>query len=128
MEPEKSQTASAVKFSTEKPASKETKNYEFFIAGVPYKLKTTHDDHFVQELVQFVNDRILQSLEASKNGSFQNAAVLTALNIAEELILLKQRTQRDLQKIEDKALRLAQDLERSKMNSLNNKVGVSGEA
>lgn len=92
------------------------KTFNFLIAGVPYKLKTSHDEATVQELVQFVNDKMDKAMAATKNGSFQNAAVLTAMNIAEELILLKRKAHRELGKLEEKALQLSIDLENSKSN------------
>jgi cell division protein ZapA len=98
------------------------KVFNFLIAGVPYKLKTSHDDATVQELVDFVNNKMNQAMSLTKNGSFQNAAVLTAMNLAEELILLKRKAHRELEKLEEKALQLSMDLENSKGNTkvLNN--------
>lgn len=96
------------------------KTYNFLIAGVPYKLKTSHDDATVQELVDFVNDKMTQAMSVTKNGSFQNAAVLTAMNVAEELILLKRKAHRELEKLEEKALQLSVDLENSKNNKVLN--------
>ena len=90
------------------------KTYEFLIAGVPYKLKTSHDEALVQDLVEMVNLKMVQSMAVTKNGSYQNAAVLTALHFAEELVLLKKRAHRELEKIEEKTLSLAHDLENSK--------------
>ncbi len=55
-----------------------------------------------------------ESLQATKNGSYQNAAVLTALNLAEELILLKRKAHRELEKVEEKILKLAIEIENSK--------------
>lgn len=93
----------------------ETRTYNFDIAGVPYKLKTSHDESIVLELVEFVNSRMTKALAQTKNGSYQNAAVLTAMNLAEELVLLKRRTQRELEVIEQKAIQLSMDLENSKV-------------
>ncbi|MEN0058601.1 MAG: cell division protein ZapA [Bdellovibrio sp.] len=98
----------------------EKKTYNFLIAGVPYKLKTSHDDATVQELVDFVNNKMNQAMSLTKNGSFQNAAVLTAMNVAEELILLKRKAHRELEKLEEKALQLSMDLENSKNNKVLN--------
>lgn len=92
----------------------EKKTFDFLIAGVPYKLRTSHDDATVQELVDFVNDRMNQALAVTKNGSYQNAAVLTALNLAEELILLKRKAHRELEKVEEKILKLSVELENTK--------------
>lgn len=96
----------------------EKKTFDFLIAGVPYKIKSSHDDEVVKEMVEYVNSRMNQALSQTKNGSFQNAAVLTAMNIAEELILLKRKAYRELSKIEEKALRLEVEIENSKNNKL----------
>lgn len=101
---------------------KEKKTFNFLIAGVPYILKSSHDDQTVQELVDFVNTRMTQALAVSKNGSFQNAAVLTAMNIAEELILLKKKAVLELDKLEEKAMNLSQNFEDSKEKSQGNKI------
>ncbi|UYL09651.1 cell division protein ZapA [Bdellovibrio sp. SKB1291214] len=98
----------------------EKKNFNFLIAGVPYKLRSSHDDSTVQELVDFVNNKMTQAMAVTKNGSFQNAAVLTAMNLAEELILLKRKAQRELDKLEEKTLQLSLELENSKNNKVLN--------
>ncbi len=90
------------------------KTFDFTIAGVPYRLKTSNDEATVQELVQFVHSKIEESMQATKHGSFQNAAVLTALHLAEELLLLKKKAHNELGHLEAKLLRLSQSLESSK--------------
>ncbi len=95
------------------------KLFHFKIAGVSYKIKTSHDEETVNELVELVDSKVTEALNFTKNSSFQNAAVLTALNIAEEMILLKRRAKAELEKLESKALKLAQDLENSKANKVN---------
>ncbi len=92
----------------------EKKTHEFLIAGVPYKLKTSHDDLLVTELVDLLNQRMAQSLAVTKNASYQNAAVLSALHLAEELILLKRKASRELENLEEKVLKLAHELENSR--------------
>lgn len=95
------------------------KTFDFKIAGVPYKLKTSHGEETVNELVDYVNGKVTEALAVTKNASFQNAAILAAFNIAEEMILLKQRAGLELDKLETKALKLSQDLENSKINKSN---------
>ncbi|MBC7420354.1 MAG: cell division protein ZapA [Bdellovibrio sp.] len=95
------------------------KLFNFKIAGVSYKIKTSHDEQTVNELVDFVNTKVTEAMGATKNSSFQNAAVLAALNIAEEMILLKRRAQAELNKLEAKAKKLSQDLENAKTNKVN---------
>lgn len=90
------------------------KVFEFNIAGLPYRLRSSQDEETVKDLVQYVDQKIQQAMKATRSGSVQSAAVLAALNIAEELILLKRRALREIEHIEEKALRLAQDIEQSK--------------
>lgn len=94
------------------------KTFDFKIAGVSYKIKTSHDEKTVEELVQLVNSKVSDAMKATKNGSFQNAAVLAALNMAEEMLLLKKRAQAELEKLEQKAQKLSEDIENSKMNKV----------
>ena len=94
----------------------EKKSYEFEIAGMPYKLKSSHDEQTVRELVEYVDQKVKQALAATKSGSFQSAAVLAALNIAEELILLKHKAQHELDALELKAVKISHDLNNSRIN------------
>jgi cell division protein ZapA len=94
---------------------KDKTTYEFQIAGLPYKLKSLHDEQTVEELVEFVDQKVKQALSVTKSGSFQSAAVLAALNIAEELILLKRKAHRELDLLEEKTLKLAESIEDSKI-------------
>ncbi|HPI40858.1 MAG TPA: cell division protein ZapA [Pseudobdellovibrionaceae bacterium] len=93
----------------------EKKTYSFNIAGVPYKIKTSLNEEVVNELVEFVNDKMNQAMSSTKNSSFQSAAVLAAMNIAEELFLLKKKAYKEMELIEQRALRLATELESSKI-------------
>jgi cell division protein ZapA len=90
------------------------KTYDLNIAGMSFKLRSSHDEQTVKELVEFVDGKTSEAMQALKSGSFQSAAVLAALNIAEELILLKRRARRELEILEDRALKLSQNLENSK--------------
>ncbi len=101
-----------------KENSLKKKTFDFKIAGVSYKIKTSHDEQTVNELVQLVNLKVNEAMKATKNGSFQNAAVLAALNMAEEMLLLKKRAQAELEKLEHKAEKLSEDIENSKMNKV----------
>ena len=96
-----------------------SKTIYFKIAGVPYKIKSSHDDETLNQLIEYVNHKVTEALKVTKNSSFQNAAVLASLNIAEEMILLKRRAQDELTKLENKALKLAQEIENTKASKTN---------
>lgn len=91
--------------------------YELSFGGLPFKLKSSHDEQTVRELSDYVEQKLQQALAATKSGSYQSAAVLAALNIAEELILLKRRAVRELERIEERAQKISNDLEHSKSQS-----------
>lgn len=112
-----SQTKFTTNFEEPHPKSESglTKTVELTIAGLPFKLRSSHDEETVKELVQFVDAKMKQAMTVTKSGSFQSAAVLAALNIAEELILLKRRAHSELDILEEKALKISQDLENSKV-------------
>ncbi len=96
--------------------SKDTRRqFEFEIAGIPYKIKSNHDEKTVKELVQFVETRVQQAMAVTKSGSLQSAAILAALNIAEELILLKRQALSEVEILEEKALKLIESIEVSKV-------------
>jgi cell division protein ZapA len=106
--------------------SEKKQTFDFKIADVPYKIKTSHDAEMVQELTQFVGKKVEEAMKNTKNASFQNAAVLAALNIAEELILLKRRARSELEKLEEKTLRLSLEIDntKSKKESEGDKVAT----
>ncbi len=93
--------------------------YEFSFGGLPFRLRSSHDEQTVKELSAFVEGKVQEALRVTKSGSFQNAAILAALNIAEELILLKRQALAELHLIEECALRISREVE-SSQNHLKN--------
>ncbi|MBX9765915.1 MAG: cell division protein ZapA [Bdellovibrionales bacterium] len=85
--------------------------YEVEIAGLPLKVKSSHDEATVRELSQFVDSKIKEALPLTKNNSFQTAALLACLNIAEELITLKGKAFQELDRVEEKAQKILSRLE-----------------
>ncbi len=105
------------------PSSQNKNVFDLSIAGVPYRVKTSHDAETVQNLVDLVNAKINEALRGTKNGSYQGAAVLAAIHLAEELLQFKKRAHQDLKVLEDKLLRLAVDLEKSKLGKISASPG-----
>lgn len=83
------------------------------IAGVPLRLKSSHDEETVKELVRMVDEKIRQALPLTKTGSIQNASILAALNMAEELLLLKRHARELVDRLEARTSRVIEDLEKS---------------
>jgi cell division protein ZapA len=89
--------------------------FEVEIGGIGLKLRTSYSEDTVKQLVKYVDDRLNESLSATKSGSLQTAAILTALNIAEEHLLLKKRANIELDQIQNKAQRILSQLESSQV-------------
>ncbi len=89
--------------------------FEVQIAGVPLKLKSSHDEQTVKELVSFVDQKINQALPKVKNRSLQTAAILATLNLAEELMNLRKQAIEELESLEHKTDRVISSLEASRI-------------
>lgn len=103
------------------PMEDGTRLFETVIAGVPLRLKSSHDELTVNELVGLVDRKVREALSLTKSGSIQNAAILAALHLAEEYLLLKRRAKVELDELEAKARKVISELESSRvMTGLNN--------
>jgi len=85
--------------------------YEVHVAGLPLKLRSSHDSHTVSELVKFVDQKVKEAMSANASVSFQNALVLAALNVSEELLLLKQTLGGELSRVEDRTRQILDRIE-----------------
>jgi cell division protein ZapA len=95
--------------------AKNKRPFEFQIQGLNFKILSSHDEATVRELVGFVDSKINDAMNGIKSGSFQSAAVLAALNIAEELILQKKRALAEIDQIEATASEIIRKIDKSKV-------------
>ncbi len=77
------------------------KTYEVEIAGVPLRLKSSHDQQTVDEILKMVETQMDERLAKT---SLRNSALLACLRLAEELYLLRQQTKVELDNLEAQAL------------------------
>jgi cell division protein ZapA len=87
------------------------------VSGQRYPIRTTLDPGYVQELAAFVDRKMSLASESSPSSDMLGLAVLTALNIADELFRARDQrldeagslTERTaaLERIVDQALQLA---------------------
>lgn len=87
--------------------------HEVQIAGLPLKLRSSHDAQTVNELIELVNDRVQKALNLNPHISFQKALLMASLHIAEDLLFLKRTTHAELDDLENKAKRILSELESS---------------
>ncbi len=85
--------------------------HDIRIAGMPLKLRSTHDPETVQELARMVDEKITEALRGTPSGSFQHSVLLASLNMAEELVMLRRRVAADLGRLEVQAKSILGELE-----------------
>jgi cell division protein ZapA len=82
------------------------------IAGVRYALKTEEDDRWVKAVAAFVDGKIREVQKHTRTVDTQAVAVLTALQIAEELFNERRESSELRKKIRDKSQSLLDALAR----------------
>ena len=82
------------------------------IAGVRYALKTEEDDRWVKSVAAFVDGKIREVQKHTRTVDTQAVAVLTALQIAEELFNERRESSELRKKIRDKSQSLLDALTR----------------
>jgi cell division protein ZapA len=82
------------------------------IGGVKYALKTDEDDRFVKALAAFVDAKFRDTQKHTRTVDTQAVAVLTALQIAEELFNERQLSGELRKKIREKSQSLLDVLAR----------------
>ena len=87
--------------------------YEVELAGMPLKLRSSHDSEFVDELIRLVDEKIHDALKSNQNVPFQKALLLASLHIAEDLLFLKKAARGELDRLEAKTQDILADLESS---------------
>ena len=123
----KSETTNANRRTSTAPASasrvseSRSRLFEVVIAGVPLRLKSSHDEQTVNELVALVDRKVKEALPLTRTGSIQNAAILASLHLAEENLTLRRKAQAELERLERKTLKVISELESSRMTGLQGK-------
>ncbi len=82
------------------------------IAGQRYGLRSDADDHTVKELAAFVDGKIKEIHKQTRTADTQSAAILAALQIAEDLFGERAASAELKKKIREKGKSLLQFLEK----------------
>ena len=86
---------------------------EIKVFGQVYTVKTDTDEEHIQQVARYVNEKMDEVVKNTKSVSSINVAILTALNIADDLIKEKTRRLALLREVEQKSKDL---VERINMN------------
>jgi cell division protein ZapA len=98
--------------------SLEANTIEVQVAGLPLKLRSSHDDQTVRELVGLVDARVKEALASNSNISFQKALLLASLHIAEDLVFFKRAACQRLDQLEVKTKSILSELDASPLTRL----------
>ncbi len=96
----------------------EKKLFNVNIAGLPMKLRSSHDRETVDQLTRLVEEKVEEALSRGKQVSFQNALLLASLHIAEELLTLKKSMNEDLNFLKTKSKTILSELESSPLSKI----------
>ncbi|OQW46891.1 MAG: hypothetical protein A4S09_03000 [Proteobacteria bacterium SG_bin7] len=81
------------------------------IAGTRLRVRTSLNDEKVSQLVDLVDSKVKSAMKRSNSKSYHKALILAALNIAEELLTLKNQVRNELDTLEDRARDVLTELE-----------------
>jgi cell division protein ZapA len=83
------------------------------IFGEEYPIRGYADREHILRVAEYVDKKMREIALKSKNRSSNKIAVLTALNLADELLELKQEKDSDLNQVEDRAKNILEMLDSS---------------
>lgn len=84
-------------------ASEKEKAVRVTIFGEEYSIRGTAGTEYILRVADFVDKKMREIALRSKNRAPNKIAVLTALNLAGELLDIKEQSSRELDEVESKA-------------------------
>jgi len=84
---------------------------EIKVFGQTYTVKTDAEEDYIQEVAKYVNEKMDEVLKKTKSVSTLNVAILTALNIADDLLREKEKKVALLQEVDAKARDLGEKID-----------------
>ena len=84
---------------------------EIKIMGQTYTVKTDAEEDYIQAIARYVNEKMDEVLKKTKSVSTLNVAILTALNIADDLLKEREKRTGFLREVENKSRDLAEKID-----------------
>ncbi len=81
------------------------------VFGQTYTVKTDAEEGHIQEVARYVNEKMEEVLKKTRSVSTLNVAILTALNLADDLLREKEKRNALLQEVETKSKELVEKIE-----------------
>jgi cell division protein ZapA len=99
---------------------------ELKVFGQTYTVKTEAEEDHIQEVARYVNEKMDEVLKKTRSVSTLNVAILTALNIADDLLKEKEKRITLLREVEAKSKDLAEKIDIKIGGKESEKVPVPG--
>jgi len=84
---------------------------EIKVFGQTYTVKTDAEEDYIQEVAKYVNEKMDEVLKKTKSVSTLNVAILTALNIADDLLREKEKRVALLREVDAKSRNLSEKID-----------------
>ncbi len=84
---------------------------EIKVFGQTYTVKTDAEEDYIQKVANYVNEKIDEVRKRTKSVSTLNVAILTALNIADDLLKEREKRFNLLREIEGKSKGLVEEID-----------------
>jgi cell division protein ZapA len=84
---------------------------EIKVFGQTYTVKTDAEEDYIQKVARYVNEKMDEVLKKTKSVSTLNVAILTALNIADDLLKEREKKEAFLREVETKSKDLAEKID-----------------
>jgi cell division protein ZapA len=91
--------------------NKKERFVEIKVFGQTYTVKTDAEEGHIQEVAQYVNEKVDEVLKKTRSVSTLNVAILTALNIADDLLREKAKRVALVKEVEVKSKGLVEKIE-----------------
>lgn len=87
------------------------KTIEIKVFGQTFTVKSDADEEHIRAVANYVNEKIEEILKKTRSVSTLNVAILTALNIADDLLREREKRLAIIREIEAKSKDLAEKIE-----------------
>lgn len=102
------------------------RSVEIKVFGQTYTVKTDAEEVHIQEVARHVNEKMDEVLKKTRSVSTLNVAILTALNIADDLLKEKEKRIALIREIESKSKDLAEKIDLNLGGKGSEKVSIIG--
>jgi cell division protein ZapA len=99
---------------------------EIKVFGQTYTVKSDAEEGHIQEVARYVNEKMDEVLKKTRSVSTLNVAILTALNLADDLLKEKENRMKMFREIEMRSKDLAEKIDIQIGGKESGKISITG--